>query len=340
MKEKGANYWILAEDPKEFEGANQFLESLKTRGLSPRTIRAYSYDILSIYNWLRDCNLGKSIVDLFQADLIEFIKWQNSKEANPKSINRRLITCRLLFEFLTGGAIPGNRGITLPSGFYKGRGRDKGLGISMLPRQGKLNLRVKTAQKIIEPLTPDQVRIFLGSLSRYRDVAIVYSMLLCGLRSHEVISLKTTDISSNERTIKVMGKGQKERLLPSPKLLIGAVEKYTAWERPDGIESNHLFVVLQGPRKGQPMTTAGLRSLFRHRRKKVNLDLANAHRFRHTFGADMARSGVRLPILQRLMGHADSHTTLQYITLSMDDVVAEYDRAMRQIENRYLGKIF
>jgi integrase len=83
------------------------------------------------------------------------------------------------------------------------------------------------------------------------------------------------------------------------------------------------------------MTAAGLRNLFRHRRRRPTLARAHAHRFRHTFGADMARAGVRLPILQRMMGHADLKTTLQYIELSLVDVADEYKRAIASIEGRY-----
>ena len=83
------------------------------------------------------------------------------------------------------------------------------------------------------------------------------------------------------------------------------------------------------------MTSAGLRSLFRYRRRGSAVHNANAHRFRHTFGTDMARAGVRLPTLQRLMGHAYAETTLQYINLSMTDIAAEYGRASAVIQRRY-----
>jgi integrase len=83
------------------------------------------------------------------------------------------------------------------------------------------------------------------------------------------------------------------------------------------------------------MTIAGLRSLFRHRRRRPPLSIANAHRFRHTFGADMARAGVRVFVLQRLMGHASALTTLHYIRLSMADVADEYRRALAQLDHRY-----
>jgi integrase len=83
------------------------------------------------------------------------------------------------------------------------------------------------------------------------------------------------------------------------------------------------------------MTLAGLRSLFRHRRRDRAVARANPHRFRHTFGADMARSGVRLPVLQRMMGHADDTTTLRYIQLSMADIADEYRRAVEKLQQRY-----
>jgi integrase/recombinase XerD len=83
------------------------------------------------------------------------------------------------------------------------------------------------------------------------------------------------------------------------------------------------------------MSLSGLRSLFRHRRRDHTVARANPHRFRHTFGADMARAGVRLPILQRLMGHADESTTLRYIELSMADIADEYRRAGEEIQRRY-----
>lgn len=83
------------------------------------------------------------------------------------------------------------------------------------------------------------------------------------------------------------------------------------------------------------MTRAALRRVFRTRRKRPTLSNANPHRLRHTFGTDMARSGVRMPILQKMMGHAYAETTLQYINVSMVDVASEFHRAIEAIEARY-----
>ena len=115
-------------------------------------------------------------------------------------------------------------------------------------------------------LTRDQVLTFLRSLRRYRDLAIVYLMLLCGLRSKEVLGLSITDLDYEDNRIRIQGKGGRERLMPMPDVLRRTLKAYQRLERPETAPTTKFFVVLQGPRKGNPMTPAGLRWLFRQRR--------------------------------------------------------------------------
>jgi len=190
----------------------------------------------------------------------------------------------------------------------------------------------------VEPLSKTEVLQFLRSLRRYRDLAIVYLMLLCGLRSAEVLQLKTSDVLVEDEQLRIRGKGQRDRVLPLPQVVARSIADYARWERPADCTTQRLFVVLQGRQRGRSMTAAGLRSLFRQRRRDHVVARANPHRFRHTFGADMARSGVRLPILQRMMGHADGSTTLQYIHLSMADIADEYRRAVEELQRRYQAR--
>lgn len=314
--------------------ANDFLDAVAARGLSSATLRAYAYDLVVIGRWLEKTD--QRLEALQPADLVGFIRSQRETGAHPHSINRRLLTCRLIYRFVVGDEIGGLQGVSLPSPHYKGPGRGY-LGLHARRKRGQLALRVKTPQTVVEPLTREQVVVFLRSLRRYRDLAIVYLMLFCGLRSSEVLSLRTCDVNVLDRRLRVHGKGNRERMLPLPEALLQVLNDYTRLERPSNAMNDSLFVVLQGKRRGYPMTTAGLRSLFRYRRGRFfeTLANANAHRFRHTFGADMARSGVRLPVLQRMMGHADAKTTLQYIHLSMADIAAEYRRAIKVITKRY-----
>ena len=315
------------------EGFNKYLAMLSIRGLSQATSRAYAFDLLSMYRWLRSNTL--SIWDIDQSALLGFISFRQKQGASPRTINRELITIRNFCKFFTGCELKYTAGSASVAGYYKGSGRDKNLGLHRLRRKGGIGLRVKTPKTLIEPLSKEDVCKFLGSLRKYRDIAIVHSMLFCGLRSGEVLKLRTYDVDAIDRKIRVSGKGGKHRQLPLPEILLDSLSDYQKYERPQGCFDKTLFVVLQGSRRGQGMTPAGLRSLFRYRREHFNLTLANAHRFRHTFGADMARSGVRLPILQKMMGHSNSVTTLGYINLSMSDIAQEYLRASQAIKKKY-----
>lgn len=322
--------FIVEGDGELVTQANAFLKTLTLRGFSPRTVRAYAHDLIVFFRWLSLRNQELAVVD--ECALLEYIGEQRRQAAKPRSINRRLSTCRLFIRHATGGE-PARGAAT---GYYRGRGRDKVLGVQTLRPRRRVALRVKVPRTLVEPLRRDQVRQFLLGLRRYRDLAIVYLMLLCGLRSLEVLLLQIGDVSFDELRLRVRGKGGKERALPLPELLRRLLMRYLELERPEAIdESRPLFVVLKGKHRGQPMTTDGLRSLFRYRRLDAALSNANAHRFRHTFGADMARAGVRLPILQRMMGHAHAETTLQYINLAMTDIASEYKRASSVIQRRY-----
>jgi len=324
---------LVDDEGRSLADVNRFLAALEIRGLSPRTVRAYAFDCLALYRWLEAA--GKAVATLRQPDLLDFVAAQRAEDAQPSSINRRLVTCRLLYRFITGQELPDGPGALAPSAHYTGRGRDRSLGLHLLRRMGKLKLRVKQPRKIVEPLSREQVCAFLRSLRRYRDLAIVHLMLLCGLRSQEVLALCIRDVSFEERQLRVRGKGGKERILPLPDLAVLSLGDYLRFERPARCKAQSIFVVLQGRLRGCPMTAAGLRSLFRQRRRNADLAVANPHRFRHTFGADMARAGVRLPFLQRLMGHASAQTTLGYVQLSMSDLADEYRRALREIQKRY-----
>jgi site-specific recombinase XerD len=314
--------------------ANRFLTALRLRGLSPHTIRAYAYDLVAIYRWLKPPSKG--VGKLCQSDLVGFIAEQRQSGLSARTINRRLTVCYLLYRYLTDRDMDRGRGLSEPAGHYRGPGRDKTLGLFSMPRRQRLPLHVKVPRTLVEPLQVEQIKTVLGTVKRYRDLAIVYLMLLCGLRSQEVLTLRLADLCLEDSRVRIHGKGNKERFLPLPQALVKLLSDYLRLERPGRSKTDRLFLVLQGNRTGQPMTACGLRSLLRHRRRcRPAIRNANAHRFRHTFGTDMARAGVRLPVLQKMMGHADSATTLQYVNLSMADIANEYQRAINQIQQRY-----
>ncbi|MDD9946932.1 MAG: tyrosine-type recombinase/integrase [Myxococcales bacterium] len=313
--------------------ANSFLETWEAKGLSAHTIRAYAFDLVLLLRWLNES--GKPLAQLDTLDLVDFIESARGSGAQPTSINRRLTVFGLFYRFITGSDLDGHNARVAPAGHYKGRGRDRDLGLHQLHRRPHKKLRVKAPRKLVEPLDPRQVVLFMQTLRRYRDLAIVTLMLFCGLRTKEVIAMERSDVNLLDGQLRIRGKGNVERSLPLPRNLVGVLADYHRLERPK-TDFEHIFVVLQGPARGQPMTLSGIRSLFRSRRTR-SPDVANAnpHRFRHTFGADMARAGVQLPVLQKMMGHAAPETTLRYVNLSMADIAEEYCRVAESIRLRY-----
>src|SRR5215207_1016244 len=331
--DRRGRYRLVAAQSRPIAQANRFLAAVATRGLSRATVRAYGFDLVVLYRWLE--RRRYSLASLTGDKLLQYVTAQRLAGMEPTTINRRLTTARVLYRFCTGRDLDAKRGATPPATAYRSRRRDRQLGLHWVPRRHRVQLRVKAPRRIVEPLTGAEVRQFLRTLRRYRDLAIVYLMLLCGLRSAEVLALRLGDVLVEDGQLRIRGKGNRERVLPLPQVVARAIADYVRWERPTSGVAARLFVILQGPRRGRPMTLVGLRSLFRHRRRDRAVARANPHRFRHTFGADMARAGVRLPILQRMMGHADDTTTLRYIQLSMADIADEYQRAVAQLQRRY-----
>jgi site-specific recombinase XerD len=314
--------------------ANSFLEAVATRGLAAMTLRAYAFDLIIVLRWLTKTN--RVLVQLEQADLLAFIRDEQARASHPCSINRRLTTFEAFFLFVTGRELPRGKGISVATPNYRGRGYDRYTGVHRIGPAPRRAIRVKTPKHLIEPLRVDQIRAFLKTLDRYRDLAVVYLMLFCGLRSNEVLGLRINDIDADNQSILLNGKGNKQRVVPLAPIACTTLGGYLRCERPRHCLTNRVFVILCGHRRGSPMTLAGLRSLFRKRRaRQARLHNANPHRFRHTYGTDMARAGVGIPVLQQLMGHSDIETTLRYINLSLEDVADEFQRASARIRERY-----
>ena len=96
-----------------------------------------------------------------------------------------------------------------------------------------------------------------------------------------------------------------------------------------------MFLVLQGRRRGESMTAAGIRSFFRKKRRAPQIANAHPNRLRHTFAYNMVKEGVAVVVLQKMLGHARYGTTLQYVSLRAEDVAEQYFKAIAAIEARH-----
>ena len=306
---------------------NRFLDREYVRRLADKTLYSYAYSLLYFVRWWESIHHTGDIssTDLTESTLLDYLRFQSSRQPplSASTINDRVATAdraiRNEFPDAPCQAAPGFQQVYLHR-------RPLGLG---RPRFELSRLRVKEPKLTVVPLSVDEVARFWASFRTARDLAIVGLMLMHGLRSGEVLALNPEDVLLSEGQLRVRGKGSKLRFLPLAPETTQLIDHYLRLERPDPC-SAALFVVLKGPARGTRMTPAGLRSVFRYHRRTTGIQLANPHRFRHTFASDMVRAGISLPALMQLMGHADIQTTLHYVQVSPQDVYLQYARAAAQ----------
>lgn len=319
-------YRLLDQQGQEVAWANAFLDAQRIRQLALRSLRAYAYDLLHFARWWVQ-DPPRPLSGLTGSNLLDYVRHQLDQlpKPTPQTVNHRLGVVHCLYRFHYGGDIPAGQ-----SHFQRTYTTRSPLGYGRPRRAVALGLRLTQPRRVIVPLSAEEVAKFWGSFRTFRDLALVGLMLLDGLRSCEVLALQLEDLQLADRQMRVLGKGSRTRVLPLPHDLTEVLQNYLRLERPL-TNSPALFVCLKARRRGQPMTPAGLRSLFRHHRVRSRVPHANPHRFRHTFGADMVRAGISLPALQHLMGHSQIHTTMLYVQLAPQDVWREYARA---VDNR------
>ena len=319
-------YRLLEEHGQEIAWANAFLDAQRIRQLSLRSLRAYAFDLLHFARWWSQRPLPLPLSEIDETCLLDYVRSQLDQEPPPApaTVNRRLTVVHCLYRFHYGRQIsPGQ------THFQRTYTQRPLLGYGRPRRVVVRGLRLKQPRRVVVPLTAEQVARFWRSFRTFRDLALVGLMLLDGLRCCEVLALQLADLQLTDGQMRVHGKGNKQRVLPLPQEIRAVLERYLDLQRPL-TNSSSLFVCLKGRHRGLPLTSAGLRTLFRHHRLSTQIPEANPHRFRHTFGADMVRDGISLPALQQLMGHAQIHTTMLYVQLAPQDVWSEYRRAIEK----------
>lgn len=319
---------VFEQTGREVAWVNRYLDQQRVRGVADATLRSYAHDLLHFVRWWATAHEASGITEeaLTEKTFLDYIRFQADQDPPPaaQSINRRAGTA----ERAMRREFPDAARLSAPA-FQNWYWRQSRLGYGR-SRPALTQLRVKTPKRVVVPLSIDEVARFWSSFRSSRDLAIVGLMLLHGLRSCEVLALNREDVQLSESQVRVPGKGKKTRVLPLDRDSAKLLDHYLCLERPPHC-GQALFVSLKGPSRGNRMTPAGLRSLFRHHRQTTGVSKANPHRFRHTFASDMIRAGISLPALMQLMGHAQIQTTMVYLQLTPQDVREQYARAVAQL---------
>lgn len=337
--------WVLAgPDAAAFALVNEYLAYLADRNYSPRTVRAYAFDLLCFCRWLSED--GTALDDVSTDSLLRFLaacreltlpgqhggnvvplRSGRATGYAPTTVNRRMAAISGLFSFRQmrdpDAKNPVPRGAAARR---TAKGERSGMLGHLARPRSRSQLRVREPRRLPRGLDPNETKALLGSFRTDRDRAIAGLMLFSGLRSAEVLGLDVTDIDIGRGWIRVIGKGDKERRVPLDPDVASLVQAYLLAERPE-TTAKRLFVVAKGPHRGQPLTPEGLRRVFRYHREIAGVPAGHPHALRHSFGTALAEAGVDLAVMQALMGHDHVDSVAAYIHLSPAHVRRSYDEA-------------
>jgi integrase/recombinase XerD len=276
----------MTADP-ELEG---FLALLATRR-APRTVEAYRRDLAHIA-----AGLGRPIASATTDDLRTYLAQLRADGLAPATISRRISAARGFFNHqVLLGARTDNPAAELESP----RRRPK------LPR----TLSARETERLIEAAVGTTPRAL-------RDSALVELLYGAGLRVSEAVGLERAAVDLDERLVRCVGKGNKERIVPIGRSAAEALRRYLFRGRPylDRRLRPELFLNA----RGGPLTRAGAFLIIRRLAGKAGLEpeRVHPHLLRHSFATHLLEGGADLRSVQEMLGHADLATTQIYTHVS------------------------
>ena len=194
-------YRLLDDADHEIAWANDFLDAQHLRQLSPRSLRAYAYDLLHFTRWFQ--SQSQTLSEITESTLLDYVRHQLSQQPQPtpQTVNHRLTVIRCLYRFHLGQEIPSGH-----AHFQHTYATRCPVGYGRPHRNVAFGLRLKQPRRVIQPLSAEQVSQFWASFRTFRDLAVVGLMLLDGLRSCEILSLQLEDLKLADALLRVLGK--------------------------------------------------------------------------------------------------------------------------------------
>jgi integrase/recombinase XerD len=299
----------------KFELATKsFLDYLRIeRGLAPNSVSAYSRDLFKFSHFLADLELDFQA--LSQDDIAKFAVSLKSGNLSPASVNRTISGVK---------------------SFYKYASREFGVKNPM----GEIE-RVKLARKLPKALTVSEVLSLIesslreGDVISLRDHAMLELLYGSGARVSEIVGLNIVDISNTAiandsiQTLKLRGKGSKERIVPLGGFAERALSDYLVRVRPyllskSNQSTNALFLNSRGTRLSrisawQIVSDAADRAGLKGK--------ISPHVFRHSYATHLLDGGADIRVVQELLGHSSVTTTQIYTLVTIDKVREAYASA-------------
>jgi integrase/recombinase XerD len=276
------------------------------RGLAQNTIISYRYDLIKYINFLKKNNI--SSFNQTKKDLVNnYFVYLRKKNLEINSISRNLVAVKMLYRFL------------LIEGFIK----EDITGLIEFPRMSKKLPHILSLREINLLLDKANFKSNLG----LRDLAILELLYATGLRVSELIYLKIDDINMENRMLKCLGKGSKERIIPFGSKAYQSLGLYLDKVRQKLVKNPNEDILFLNSR-GERLSRQGIFYLVKKYVRKAGIEKKiTPHTLRHTLATHLLENGADLRSVQEMLGHSDISTTQIYTHVSRKWVSEEYYRA-------------
>ena len=279
----------------------EYLEYLKyNKNYSDKTIANYKLDLIDYFNFLKIEYLDYKKIEY--EDLIGLFDHFEKNKLSNKSIRRHVSSIKGFYRYLIRIEVCKNN----PFNYVA------------LP---------KKEQKLPRYLTYQELLIIFNNLEiktdyDFRDRLILELLYATGVRVSELINIKREDIDYSNQSIKVFGKGSKERIVYYNKVVANLLKEYqTRYSKLNKKHLDYLFLNNQG----DALTTAGISYIINKVIKKISFDKhLTPHMLRHSFATHLLNNGCDLLTVQELLGHKSISTTAIYTHVTLDHIKDVY----------------
>ena len=260
------------------------------KGLSTNTLNSYKSDLEKYFNWIELNSLKYK--ELSRSDVLEYLAYLFGQKLEGKSVARNLSSLKAFHNYLI------LKDITKSNPCEK-------IETPKFVKSIPSSLSENEVEKLLD--APDE-NTFIG----IRDKTMIETLYSCGLRISELVDLEIIHVNLRQGVIRVLGKGQKERLVPMGQKLINIIGIYFSKLEENKIKNSSNFLFLS--QRGKKIT----RQAFWHRIKiyatKAGLEnnKISPHILRHAFATHLLNNGADLRVVQLLLGHSDLNTTQIY----------------------------
>lgn len=292
---------------------NRFIEYIESgKRYSELTVRNYKRDVLGFAEWFND-RIGLDKFDATKVSAEDIRDWiiyrLDTAELSAASMNRELSSIKSLFSYL--------RRIGVVE-------KDITKRISSL-KTPKVLPQFVPQSRMDELLESTREQKYSQEFKQVRNSLIISLLYGCGIRLAELLDIKLGDITNG--SVKIHGKGDKDRLVPLLPELVSRVEAYVERCRRCGIELTAADKLIVGT-AGKPLSRSTVQRVVRQEMMAANVQgRKSPHILRHTFATHLLGKGADMREIQELMGHSSLSTTQHYTHNSIGQLLSVYDKA-------------